>query len=329
MPTQTRQFWFRAMKVYRLLKQGEKVTVPLLAETLETSRSSVRRLLDALRDDFSMPIVYEQSLGSWVLEDPTWEPPVLDLSPEELASFRLAYSLLEDFPERFASAIESFRTKLVLELERSGSGLAMLDRVSVRQASWARVDRDVFREVLRALSLQQRLRFVYTSPWKGERTERTVDPKHLLLYEGDFFLVAYCHLRCGLRLFNLSFLDERSVEVLPEPVDTEPLSVQEFLDGYGIMAGGRRRRVTVRISGPAALRASVEQWHPEQQDRWNREHTALKRTFLARGWHEVKRLVLSYGGALEVLSPRDLREEVASEVRKMAALYGRETRSAP
>ncbi len=327
MPTQTRQFWFRAMKVYRLLKQGEKVTVPRLAEALETSRSSVRRLLDALRDDFHMPLAYDRGTGSWVLEDPTWEPPVLDLSPEELTSFCLAYSLLDGFPKRFASAIESFRTKLVLELGRSGTGLALLDRVSVRQPSWAEVDRDVLREVLRALCLEQRLAFVYTSPWKGERTERVVDPKHLLLYEGNFFLVAHCHLRSELRLFNLSFVGEDSVRVLPEPADSEPVSVAEFLDGYGIMAGGRRRRVTVRIAGPAALRARVEEWHPEQRDQWNEKRMVLKRTFFVHGWQEVKRLVLSYGSALEVVSPKALREEVAAEVRKMAALYDRDIRS--
>ena len=321
MPPLNRAFWHRAFKVIDMLKLGKKVTVPILAEKLDTSESAVRRLLDALRDDWHVPMEYDAKAGTWKLTDPKWEPISLDLSPEELASFCLAYSLLDKFPRRFAKAIESFKDKLLIELKGTAEAEAILNHVSIREPSWARVERPVLRAALRALSLGRKLKFRYTSPWKDETTDRVVDPKHLLLYMGNFYLVAHCHLRDDLRLFHLSFVDPRRVRLLDEPVETAPVPIERVLDSYGIIIGPKPITVTVRITGPAARRASVEEWHPEQRDKWSKDGTTLTRTFRVRGTWEVKRLVLGYGADLEVLKPKSFRRAIQDEIQRMAALY--------
>jgi predicted DNA-binding transcriptional regulator YafY len=47
----------------------------------------------------------------------------------------------------------------------------------------------------------------------------------------------------------------------------------------------------------------------------------LRLTFPVSGFQEVIHEILKYGTAVEVLKPRELREAIAAEVRRMGSLY--------
>ncbi len=319
MPALSRVFWVRVGAVLSLLKKGHPVTVPGLARDLEISVSSARRLLDALRDDFAAPISYDSMRHTWVLDDPHWDLPSVPVSADELAAFSLATGLLTRFPERFSSAIRSFGAKLRIELEQTPDGAALLELVSSNEPAWSSVDSDVLQTVLRGLGLGRKVEIEYHSPWTDERTTRTLEPKHLLLYNGNFYLVAYCELRKDNRLFHLSFVE--SATVTDDLCERDPLPLHEVMDAHGIIIGRDRFDVKVRLSGASARRAAVEVWHPDQVDRWEKQGR-LVRSFPVRGTLEVIHRILSYGADIEILSPKRLRDQVKSQIRSMAETYG-------
>jgi proteasome accessory factor B len=79
--------------------------------------------------------------------------------------------------------------------------------------------------------------------------------------------------------------------------------------------------VRLRFHDPlAAARARESQWHPSQQEELRPDGT-LDLTFRVGGLLEITPRVLSWGAAVEVLSPPQLRRSVAESARAQAALY--------
>ncbi len=353
MRTDGRLFWIRATWFLDRIKQGRQCTAGDLAEKFCYHEQSARRTINSLRDDFGAPLEFDPAGGTWVLTDPHWELPRLPLSTGEVVALSLARGLVSHVTAPgIAEDMERFWRKFSQELaEQSPAGAAFADSVSALAPTWAEPDGRVMDLCLRALALERRLHIHYQSPWSASVTERTVEPRHLVLYEGGFYLAAHCLLRGGgLRLFHLSAI--RSAHLEPDPVSPLPqrFSLDQVVDSYGLMLGGEPVDVTLRITPPAAARAAVETWHPDQRDEriphadpsngaaeiapqagahgsdfpTENEPSAdaegaftLTRTFPVRGLAEVKRLVLSLGAAVEVLAPEALRDEVHAEIEKM------------
>jgi len=357
--TDGRLFWIRATWFLDRIKQGRQCTAGDLAEKFCYHEQSARRTINSLRDDFGAPLEFDPAGGTWVLTDPHWELPRLPLSTGEVVALSLARGLVSHVTAPgIAEDMERFWRKFSQELaEQSPAGAAFADSVSALAPTWAEPDGRVMDLCLRALALERRLHIHYQSPWSASVTERTVEPRHLVLYEGGFYLAAHCLLRGGgLRLFHLSAI--RSAHLEPDPVSPLPqrFSLDQVVDSYGLMLGGEPVDVTLRITPPAAARAAVETWHPDQRDeriphagvsqrderiphagvsqrdRVGSPHVhsrvsassladegpfTLIRTFPVRGLAEVKRLVLSLGASVEVLAPEALRDEVHAEIEKM------------
>ncbi|MFM8412394.1 MAG: WYL domain-containing protein, partial [Alphaproteobacteria bacterium] len=77
-----------------------------------------------------------------------------------------------------------------------------------------------------------------------------------------------------------------------------------------------------RLQGRAAEQISERVIHPGQSFTELRGGGVLAR-FTVRGWQELAWWILSFGGDVEVIEPKDLRDYVSAEVRKAAAVYDR------
>ena len=98
--------------------------------------------------------------------------------------------------------------------------------------------------------------------------------------------------------------------------------IEDYLDGsFRAMRGdGEPRRVRLRFTAEAARWVREKQWHPSQKTR-ERPDGGVELTMRLTHLQEVKRWVLGYGPACEVLEPEDLRAEVYDAVRRMLRIY--------
>jgi predicted DNA-binding transcriptional regulator YafY len=321
MSSDGRLFWLRATWLVDRLRRRRRTTALDLADAHDLHVQSARRVIESLRSDFGAPLTFDRAAGTWRLDDPTWELPRLSLTPSEVTALALARSLVNRVSAPgIASAMEKLWRKFQLELaEQSPAGAAFSGALSALAPAWAEPDALVMDVCLRGLALGRRLSLDYQSPWSGASSSRTVEPRHLFLYDGSWYLAAHCDRAQGaLRLFNLRAIHNASVT--DRPVRRTRFRLAEAVDSYGLMLGGERRNVVLRIHPPRAARAAIETWHAEQHDALAADGT-LTRTFPVRGLEEVQRLVLSFGACAEVLEPRDLAEAVADEVREMARRF--------
>jgi predicted DNA-binding transcriptional regulator YafY len=62
--------------------------------------------------------------------------------------------------------------------------------------------------------------------WRGEESERQLDPYRLVNHSGRWYIIGWCHLRHSIRVFRLERVEEVKLgeETFTPPADFDPLS---------------------------------------------------------------------------------------------------------
>jgi predicted DNA-binding transcriptional regulator YafY len=167
---------------------------------------------------------------------------------------------------------------------------------------------------------RQRLRLTYFNRTRDETTEREVSPQRLVYYRANWYLDAWCHMRDDLRSFSLDAM--RAAELLAtrakEVPDAELDAVLAV--GYGIFSGKKVQWATLRFSPERARYIAVEEWHPKQRARWEKDgRYVLEVPFSSE--KELLMDVLKHGADVEVLAPESLRREVRTRARALFDIY--------
>lgn len=141
-----------------------------------------------------------------------------------------------------------------------------------------------------------------------------MEPYHLYNRGGEWYLIAFDHLRSAYRIFHTGRIEWW--EVLPATFGRDP----DFcLEDWMAQAFQLERReqlmdVAVRFDACQAPYIRERRWHPTQEIE----------ELPDGGLSEVKRWGLSYGSHATVLVPPGLREKVAAEARELMRLYSKE-----
>jgi predicted DNA-binding transcriptional regulator YafY len=152
-------------------------------------------------------------------------------------------------------------------------------------------------------------------------TARTVDPLHLLVYMGNWHLIAWCRRRRAVRDFLLSRI--QAAEVLPAPVEShaEAEEIKDKIERrYGIFFDGPEQRVVLRFTPAGAYRVRDQVWFPGQEIEESAGGGLLLR-FPVADFREVVRDILPFAAEVEVLEPPELRDLVAKTIEQMAGTY--------
>jgi predicted DNA-binding transcriptional regulator YafY len=193
-------------------------------------------------------------------------------------------------------------------------------RIRVLSLAPRTIERQQFRRLAGALLQRHRVRILYHSRSRGETTDRVVSPQRLVYFRDNWTLEAWCHMRHGLRSFEVHRC--RLVDVLDETaVDVDDERLDDHLGpAYGIGTGPAERTAVLRFRPAAARWVADERWRGGQRV-----------TFLADGGLELRvpygnegeliRDVLRYGADVEVVEPSELREAVKREITEAVMRY--------
>lgn len=94
----------------------------------------------------------------------------------------------------------------------------------------------------------------------------------------------------------------------------------QLQNNFGIFQGQKSIQVVLRFSPFRARWIREQVWHPEQKIR-ELADGGLDLELPVADFREIKMRILSFGADVEVLSPDELRLEVAQEIKKMQGLY--------
>ena len=181
------------------------------------------------------------------------------------------------------------------------------------------IERGLFQQVESAIRERRQLRLRYYTKSRETWTERILDPYVIVFRGRAWYVVGFCHLRGGVKLFRLDRME--AVEVLLTTFELpKNFSPDAFFAGSWLIEQGETVRVQLRFAPEAARWVRDEQFHESQQTE-DLEDGSILYSVCVQGTREITRWILGYGGEVEVLEPESLREEVAAAGRSMAAMY--------
>jgi proteasome accessory factor C len=233
----------------------------------------------------------------------------LRLAPDEAAALLVGMRALANVPgPQEHEALD----RAVAKLERAAGDAADAGRRVLVDIEGEPQSAAVLRQ---ALSSQRRVHLRYYVPARDDVTERDVDPLRIIVVEGRTYLEGWCHLAEDLRLFRLDRIED--LKVLDEPANPPADAQLRNLDDGAFSPRGASFTLTLALPPQAHWVADTYRADVVRQDPDGTRVVALP--VGDREW--AVRLLLRLGGAVSVIGPTSLADEVTHAARAALAAY--------
>jgi predicted DNA-binding transcriptional regulator YafY len=322
----------RLYRLKELLLARPGIDMHGLIEELEVAKATVKRDIEALRDRFDTPIIYDRFSGGYRIEivkqDTTRravknaELPGLWFSADEAFALLTAQQLLTTIePGMLGPKLKPLTDKLNRLLESSGHPAdAVNSRIKVSQSGKRKLGIESFQVVARATLERKRLTMSHFNRERGERMQREVSPQRLVHYRDNWYLDAWCHMRNEMRSFSVDAMS--SCQMLDTEAQSVPLEdIENTLGaGYGIFGGKPIAWATLRFTPARSRWVSREVWHPLQK-----VYTESDGSFVLQVPYsddrELMGDILRFGADVEVLGPKELRSALHRNLLRAIGRY--------
>lgn len=181
-------------------------------------------------------------------------------------------------------------------------------------------DPAVFKTVLRGLREKQTLKISYFSAYTRKNAIREIDPYHIANRSGDWYVLAFCHLKNTVRMFHIGRIKEAKITEKEFEILSGFDARAHIEKGFGIITDGKKSSVKIKFSPETAVYIKDKEWHQGQTIKKLSDGSVVL-SFVTEGLDAVKRWVLSFGSEAVVLEPEQLIEAVVKEGEKIRKLY--------
>lgn len=310
-------------------------TVDELAEHLKVSRRTAYRVLETLQD-LDFPLLEDTSSPDgrkrWQLEPsylrklPNRSVPELRLTLDELIALSFlrggarlfkgtdverkidsAYAKLDAFvPEKLARQLEKVRTLFI---------------PSGRFAKDYRGKQGIIDSLAEAMLGQRTCLVKYHSFGDDQVKNFRIDPLHFFERDGGLYLFVRATTFGSILILAVERIQEITVtgEAFKVPRSFDPA---KLLESSFNLTPDDPVRVKVRFSADQARYVRERRWAAKQSLSEQPDGSVVLEMETSGRW-DVKRWVLGFGAEAEVLEPKDLRVEIAAEVKAMGKAYAR------
>ncbi|HYC37857.1 MAG TPA: WYL domain-containing protein [Usitatibacter sp.] len=319
----------RFYKIDQLL-QTRRPVVPVrdFLEELGVSLATFKRDLEYMRERLHAPIVWDRELNGYRFDEPgsrghKYELPGLWFNPAEARALLTLEHVIEELePSLLGPHLAPLRTRLTALLSSNDhSAEEVRRRIRVIPFGARRHEPKHFSLLASAVLGRTRVRIAYFNRMRDETTEREVSPQRMVYYRANWYLDAWCHLRNDIRSFSLDAIRAAELQNGRAREVTEAELDAVLASGYGIFSGRKVQWATLRFSPARARYVSMEEWHPKQRARWEKDgRYVLEVPFTSD--KELLMDVLRHGAEVEVIEPRTLRASVAAMATEMARIHG-------
>ncbi|MBV9657014.1 MAG: WYL domain-containing protein [Verrucomicrobia bacterium] len=310
---------------------SKAVNCTVLAEELEVSYKTVRRDLEFMRDQLSLPIGYDFARRAFHYTERVVQFPTLRISEGELVALAVARQALTQyrgtpFEAPLAAAFGKLTAGLRDEIHFAWRG-ELDDAISFRASAGRGVigDLEAFETASQAVLDAVELEFSYQKLGAAEAARRRVRPLHLACVDNGWYLFAQDLSRAGLpvRTFALTRMTQlRATDVRFErPADGFSLD-RHLAHSFGVFApSGPPARVRLRFDAFAGRLIRERAWHASQRITPRDGDGGVDLRLQVALSPEVESWVLGWGEHVEVLAPVALRRRIASVAAQMARTH--------
>ncbi len=294
-----------------------------IAKILNVSTRTALRHIDRLR---KMGLEIDSSTGPSGGLKVRWQyflRPLVFTGSEAVALFLAArvFTTREGFPYRdsLRNALEKISKAFATDQERDY--FKMLEPKLSIVSDWIRDYlpwENHIGSLCEAARACREVEMVYDSAASEQKRSRKVNPYHMLLKDGAWYLVAYCHERKELRTFRV---DRIKSMVVTEAIFDEPdFDLEEYFKNSWQLARGKPVRVRIHVIPPMARYIFEGDWHPSEVKEEQPDGSVILTVTVEETW-EIKKWILGWGGHALVLEPEHLRDEIVDELETLLQRY--------
>lgn len=318
----------RIQQLHTLLtNRRTPVSLVQLMEEMECKEATVKRLIGKFRHELGARIVYNREQNGYQLErdgEVSYEIPGLWFSVAELQSLLLIHDLLEQLqPGLLKTELSGFKERIRVILSAKGVNEdGFLKRLRLCGVASRAALPTHFNQAARATFGRFRIRLNYYGRAGNSLTTRVISPQRIVHYRDNWYLDGWCHTRHALRTFSVDRI--RGIELLDEAAKeiSEVALDNNFTSSYGLFDGAATAVAVLRFTPERSRWIADEMWHPDQTGEWLEDGSFILR--LPYSDHRELILdILKYGPDVEVLEPKELKEEVKRRLRLALEKYSR------
>jgi predicted DNA-binding transcriptional regulator YafY len=310
----------RLLSIVLLLQANHRLTAGDLAARLEVSERTILRDMDAL-SSAGIPVIADRGVGGgWRLLD-GYQTKLTGLKPAEIQSlfFARPERLMADLglKEQAGTALLKLQAALP-ERARRDAEFAR-SRLHIDPRGWRDPGESIpaLPTLLTALWHDRRVRFTYRRQL-GEPGERSADPLGLVAKGATWYLVAQADAEP--RTYRVSRIADPVV--LDEPATPRP----DFdLAAYWVRSAVEFRQQLPRYYATFRAEASVLRWARYrgwrlEEETLDGDRVRIRLRFDAEA--EARQFALSFGPAIDVVGPAELRDAVVAAAAEVVRRSG-------
>lgn len=177
-----------------------------------------------------------------------------------------------------------------------------------------------FQKILTAFHKNSRLNIQYSARSSGLNDKalewREISPQKILRYRSNWYLIAWCHYRQGLRTFSMDKID--NVEIIDREIfHLKKHEVEQYYtQTYGIFSGEKSETAELKFFPPLSLWVQDECWHHQQQGRLDEDNCYHLSIPIGNDLTELIMQLSMYGSNVAVLSPERLKQALLKHHRE-------------
>jgi predicted DNA-binding transcriptional regulator YafY len=310
----------RLLQVEHLLYQHlGGLTIKEIADRCGVNPRTAYRDVQALESVLNLPI-WEDGKKRGIVEG-YFLPPVSFSLPEATVIF-LAARLMLRYANRYdpnvTSAFLKLNSVVPAEMREEIEKALELLKKQKRDDRYQRIMRDL----VEAWSRRRTAKISYQTLGEKEPTERNIDPYFIepAAAGHSAYVIGHCHRTDSIRTFKIDRV--RSVEITGESyIIPRSFDGNTYLaPAWGIVAGGKTRKVTLKFAPDVATIIEEVVWHPSQVVDRHTDGSVIM-TLNVINTVELRSWILGWADKVEVLKPRELRNQIIKAAEAVRSLY--------
>jgi proteasome accessory factor B len=313
----------RLQFIHGEIKKGGYPNCRRLAEQWETSAKTIQRDIEYLKYEQKAPIEYDPVQHGYYYTDNTYDLPAIRISEGDLFALAIAEKALAQYRntplyDRLLTIFAKIQETLP---EKISVHPAWVDaKFSFAEIPSTRINPKVWETIAQALRANRVLRLEYQSPWHKASVTREVEPYHMMSFRGEWYLICFDRYPQQTRTYGISRL--LSAQILPEEAPVrEDFDIDSYLGShFGVFVGEKEYNVKIWFSPDIAPLIRERDWHPSQKIKENKDGSLILSLRLSH-LLEVGQWVLSWGSHAKALTPKELREDLTTQLRKAVTSY--------
>jgi predicted DNA-binding transcriptional regulator YafY len=310
----------RWYQIEHLLYQNPAgLNIQQLATKCNVSERQIYRDLDDLESKLKIPIWEEKKIRG--IDRSYYLPPISFSVPEALNIF-LAARLMLRYTNKYDPNVDSLFTKI-------NSVVPSPLREEIQKAiDWMqelKIDEQQIQKLLvitGAWVSRQRLRIQYKALDRDKAVERIIEPYHIEPAPAGHanYVFAFCHRTKKIRTFRIDRITSiiRTEEHYEIPADFD--SNDYLSSSIGVVVSDEIKSVILKFTPDIAQIIEETIYHPSQTVEKQEDGFVIMKIKVAPSW-ELYSMILGWGDKVEVLKPKELREQIMETAIKMTEMY--------